>query len=250
MPHTMIEDVRIHYEVAGEGPVLLLLHGMGSHGGQWQHRGYVDRFAPHFTVVTLDQRGHGESSYPEEVEAYTPARRMTDALAVLDALEVPEAHVFGYSMGGLNAIRLAMEHPERVKSLVLGGCNPYPHSINGRLVPPLHRRVWARIAHSRHDFIGKVRHRLFPGVERVIAARIRSASEPFEIDVVIERLRMPVLVFTAELDQAFNVELTRQFAEQLGDARFEVVAGEDHGVLDRPNRVIQVVEPFLLQQIA
>lgn len=160
MPYTMIDDVRIHYEVAGVGPVLLLLHGMGSDGAQWQNRGYVDRFAPHFTVVTLDQRGHGKSSYPDEVEEYTPARRMTDALAVLDALEVPEAHVFGYSMGGLNAIRLAMEHPERVASLVLGGCNPYPHSINGRLVAPLHRLGWARIARSRHNFVGKIRRRL------------------------------------------------------------------------------------------
>jgi ABC-type branched-subunit amino acid transport system substrate-binding protein len=61
---------------------------------------------------------------------------------------------------------------------------------------------------------------------------------------------MPVLVFIAEFDQSFDVELTRQFAAQLDDARVEVIANENHDVISRPNRVSPVLEPFLLQQIA
>lgn len=248
MPFAANGDVRINYEVTGVGPVLLLLHGIGSYGRRWQELGYVKRFAPHFTVVTVDQRGHGTSDRPDEVEAYAPAPRMSDALAVLDALGVQEAHIFGYSMGGRNAIRLAMKHPERAKSLVLFGCNPYPSSMNGPLTAPLRRWSWSRL---RHGFPGKLKQRLFPSpVLRFVEPRIRAATQPLDVDLAVAQLRMPVLVLTGEFDQSADVGLTRQFAEQLADARFEVIPGEEHGVFQRPKRVLPVVEPFLLEQIA
>lgn len=248
MPSTLNEDVRIYYEVAGTGPVLLLLHGVGSRGRQWQKLGYVERFAPHFTVVTVDQRGHGDSDRPDEVEAYAPARRMSDALAVLDAINATEAHVFGYSMGGRNAIRLAMEYPERVKSLVLGACNPYETSMNGPLTAPLRRWTWSRI---RRGFFRKVWGRLSPNrVSRFVGPRIRASAEAVDLDAAIEQLRMPTLVFIGAFDQTFDVGLTREFAEQLADARFEVVPDAEHSLIHHPQQVLPLVEPFLQEQIA
>jgi hypothetical protein len=75
-------------------------------------------------------------------------------------------------------MRPATAHPERVGSLILGGCNPYPRSMNDPLVATLHRLSWARILRSMRGFLSKVRRRLLPGSERVIELRIRAASFP------------------------------------------------------------------------
>lgn len=247
----MNQDVRIHYEVTGSGPVLMLLHGVGSSAHAWEEHGYVQRLAPSFTVVTVDQRGHGESGRPDAIEAYAPDLRMSDALVVLDALEIEEAHVFGYSMGGQHAMRLAMAHPERIRSLVLGGFNPYPMSVNAPLVASMRRLSLARIRRLvRDDFFGRVRRRLFPDqTQHFIGSMIRANAESLDIEAAVERLHMPILMFIAEFDQTFDVELGRQFAERLQNGRFEVIPGEDHGVNRNSGLVLSLVEPFLRSQL-
>jgi pimeloyl-ACP methyl ester carboxylesterase len=250
MPFLTNADVPIHYEVTGQGPALLLLHGAGSSAQEWDDHGYIGRLAPHFTVITIDQRGHGQSGRPSSAEAYSPVRRMSDVLAVMDVLEIENAHVFGYSMGGWNAMRFAMAHPERVRSLVLGGFNPYPMSVNAPLVAPMRKmsrgRLWRIV---RDDFFLKVRQRLFPDQSKLfVSASTRATTEPIDIELAVERVTMPVLMFIAEFDQTFDVELGRQFAERLHSACFEMVRGEDHGVNRRSGKVLSLVEPFLLEQ--
>lgn len=251
MPYTMNQDVRIHYEVTGGGPALILLHGAGSSAQEWEKQGYVQHLAPSFTVVTVDQRGHGESGRPDAAEAYAPDLRMSDALVVLDALEIEDAHVFGYSMGGQHAMRLALAHPERIRSLVLGGFNPYPMSVNAPLVASMRRLSLARIRRIvRDDFFGRLRRRFFSDqTQHFVGSMIRANVEPLDIEAAIERLRMPILMFIAEFDQTFDVELGRQFAERLQNGRFEMIPGEDHGVNRRPDLVLSLVEPFLRSQL-
>ncbi len=115
------DGVRIHYVVQGEGEPVLLLHGLDSNARlNWELPGILPALAEEFRVVAPDQRGHGQSERPEEDGAY--GRKMVeDAVRLLDHLHVERAHVVGYSMGGLVALRLAASHPDRVRSLVLGG---------------------------------------------------------------------------------------------------------------------------------
>jgi 3-oxoadipate enol-lactonase len=118
---------RLYYEVYGEGEPLLLIPALGiSHVG-WAND--VPAYAREFKVIVFDPRGTGQSSFPEGVDV-TMAQQADDAAALLDALGVDAAHVYGVSTGGAAAQEMALRHPEKVRSLILGATSPGgPHAV-------------------------------------------------------------------------------------------------------------------------
>jgi pimeloyl-ACP methyl ester carboxylesterase len=114
------DGARIAYQVEGEGPALLLLAGQANNHHWWD--GVREDFEPIRTTITFDYRGTGKSGKPET--PYSTELFAQDALAVLDALQVAEADVYGTSMGGRTAQLLAARAPERVRRLVLGCTSP------------------------------------------------------------------------------------------------------------------------------
>ncbi|MCS5722743.1 alpha/beta hydrolase [Herbiconiux sp. CPCC 203407] len=104
-------------------PTVLLVHGFASsRSGNWLRTRWAEPLTEAgFRMLTLDLRGHGESSKPRTLAAYALPRFRDDLLAVLDAAGAPSAHVIGYSLGARLAWDLALRHPHRVLSLVLGG---------------------------------------------------------------------------------------------------------------------------------
>jgi pimeloyl-ACP methyl ester carboxylesterase len=114
------DGVRVAYDVTGEGPVLLLLPGGGQSRHVWHELGYVGRLSRHFTVVTQDIRGNGESDKPTAMEAYAIDRHIDDVLSVADAVGAPRFSVWGYSYGG-NIGRYLPAYTDRVARLVMIG---------------------------------------------------------------------------------------------------------------------------------
>ncbi|MFC7740853.1 alpha/beta fold hydrolase [Nocardiopsis composta] len=98
-----------------------MLSGQANHHGWWD--GVRGDFDAAFRTVAPDHRGTGSSGAPREAE-YSIARFAADVAAVLDDLGVERAHVYGTSMGGKVAQRLAADHPDRVGALVLGCTSP------------------------------------------------------------------------------------------------------------------------------
>jgi pimeloyl-ACP methyl ester carboxylesterase len=129
------EGVEIAWESRGEGDPVLLVMGLGGRAADWNDA-FVDALARDRRVVLFDNRGTGTSSKPPP--PYTLARMTEDAIAVLDAAKVARAHVVGFSMGGMIAQRLALDHGARVASLLLLST----HMGGARVVPP-EREVWA-----------------------------------------------------------------------------------------------------------
>jgi len=105
------------------GPPVLLIHGFASTAAvNWVFPGWLKTLGEAgYRVIALDNRGHGASDKPHESEAYYPQLMAADAVALLNHLGIPEAHVMGYSMGARISAFVALGHPERVRSLVFGG---------------------------------------------------------------------------------------------------------------------------------
>lgn len=108
-------------EWSTEGVPLVLLHGLGNEAHLWDD--FVPSVAPHYRVLALDQRGHGDSDW--DPEARYDAESMTDDLeAVLDALEIDRFVLIGFSMGGRVSMTFAGRHPERLAGLVIADIGP------------------------------------------------------------------------------------------------------------------------------
>jgi pimeloyl-ACP methyl ester carboxylesterase len=108
-------------EWSTEGVPLVLLHGLGNEAHLWDD--FVPAVAPHYRVLALDQRGHGDSDW--DPEARYDAESMADDLeAVLDAFEIDRFVLLGFSMGGRVAMTFAGRHPERLAGLVIADIGP------------------------------------------------------------------------------------------------------------------------------
>jgi pimeloyl-ACP methyl ester carboxylesterase len=103
-------------EQAGEGPPVVLLHGLTATRRYVVMGSRLLERSGHRTIA-YDARGHGRSSPARDPEAYGYEHLAADLLAVLDALEIPRALLAGASMGALTALRLALSHPDRVAAL-------------------------------------------------------------------------------------------------------------------------------------
>ncbi|MCC4798420.1 alpha/beta hydrolase [Enterovibrio norvegicus] len=124
MPTCQCANTTIHYQREGNGPTLLLLHGLGSSHRDWQAQ--IDAFKSNFDVIAPDFPLHGESNGDIHTFSLPYCARIIHAL--LDELEVDQAIVIGISMGGMVGLELAIHHPQKVARLAvvnaLAECKP------------------------------------------------------------------------------------------------------------------------------
>jgi pimeloyl-ACP methyl ester carboxylesterase len=113
---------RVAYDDVGMGPVVLLIHGVTLSGGDWWEVGAVDQLvAAGYRVLVADPLGHGQSDSPVDPADYRLPDVALDMAAVIDAARAERVVAWGYSRGALLATALAVEVPERLAALVVGG---------------------------------------------------------------------------------------------------------------------------------
>lgn len=169
---------KLHYHEAGEGPVLLLLHGSGPGVSGWaNYQGNLPYFAEHFRCIILDFPGYGKSA-PREGDPITPCIAAT--IEAMDALGIEKAHVIGNSMGGQIASLIAAKHADRVERLVcIGGVgmnifSPFPaeglNLLSAFAEDPSEARLREWLSSMVFD----------PSLvtEELVASRLEQASDP------------------------------------------------------------------------
>lgn len=201
MPYADNHGVRIHYQVEGEGPPLVLQHGFTQKMKRWYMAGYVDALKPHYQLVLVDARGHGASNKPHDPDAYTLPLQVSDVVAVLDALHLSKAHFWGYSMGGRIGFGMAKYAPARVHALIIGGAQPY-----GRHLPTSSRldgtdpeafatAFLARLGVNPETLPAEIREEFFANDFQALAAAEQDAPS---LEDILPTMTMPCLLYIRE----------------------------------------------------
>src|SRR5215831_20929568 len=122
MPKLNRDGVNIYYEVRGEGPPLILTHGYSSTSAMWQ--GQIAPLSQRHKLVLWDMRGHGQSDYPPNPNAYSEALTVADMAALLDEVGAGGAIVGGLSLGGYMSLAFYRAYPARVRALLIIDTGP------------------------------------------------------------------------------------------------------------------------------
>jgi pimeloyl-ACP methyl ester carboxylesterase len=240
------KGVRIHYEVQGSGPTLVLLHGTTGSLEGWRELGYAEALEARHRLILVDLRGHGGSDKPHEVEAYDWPLLVEDVVSVLDQLGVSAADVMGYSAGSYVALGMAMSTPDRVRSLILGGASPRWTGGPSRLRDLL--------AEGMEPFLKSTFGAAWPlpaqQLEKLLAndaAAIRAslgAPRCTPSPEMLGAFTKPCLIFVGEND--FRLADSREMATHFSAARLVTFPGLDHAqTMLRSDLVLPHLREFL-----
>jgi pimeloyl-ACP methyl ester carboxylesterase len=244
MPHTTSSDgARIHYETHGAGEPVLLIMGLGSNAHGWYRT--IPWLAERHQVIAFDNRGTGRSDVPEG--AYSMTQMAADAAAVLDAAGYETAHVAGASLGGMIAQHLALEHPRRLRSLILFCTTPGgPRAVqpSGEVMAGLLEggddpaAAFRRNAWFLYGEETRLRHP--ERIEEDLESRSRIPTTPTgylgQVQATVAHdtydalgsLRLPTLVVHGDADLLIPTENGRLLAERIPGAELLVVPGAGH----------------------
>lgn len=255
-------DVRIAYEPSGDGPPILLVHGLA-----YDRRGWgplPDLLADEFRVVRVDNRGVGESDFPPG--PYTVAEMAADSVSVLDAEGLERADVLGVSLGGYIAQEIALSYSERVDRLVLcstscAGPNQHPMPAAGveafGRFPTMEREAGLRL--MVENSLGRRGVRERPElVEEIYAYRLAcappleawqaqlAAALAFDSFDRLPEIAAPTLVLHGTGDTVIDPRNGELLAERIPNARLELVPDRGHLLFwEEPDRVAALVHDFL-----
>jgi pimeloyl-ACP methyl ester carboxylesterase len=253
----------VHYEVHGRpgAPPLLLVMGMGFSSRAWHT--LPAQLRGDFRVIQFDNRGAGRSTLPRGL--YRMRDMADDAAAVLDAVGVDSAFVFGISMGGMIAQELALSHPERVRALVLGATfagylrSRKPSLRTGYdLLRSVLRGRGATAARAARLLVSAEHFAADPegfttwlrGTEHVparVAFRQMAAVVLHDSARRLRALRVPTLVITGDRDRLVPPANARKLARLIQGARLLILPGAGHVFpVERPRETVAAVKEFFI----
>ncbi|WP_433873190.1 alpha/beta fold hydrolase [Saccharopolyspora sp. CA-218241] len=255
MPHARSHDgARIWYEAIGSGPPLVLLAGQANDHRWWDS--VRDDFAAAHRTVVLDHLGTGDSDSPAEAE-YSTRRFAADVIAVLDALGLARAHVYGTSMGGKVAQRVALDHPDRVGALVLG-CTSAGGAAAVRASAEVSRSLVGAGPEARRALAELMYTpewtRAHPGPHRTLGSPMRlparrghlRASNAHDAAAELGRIGAPTLVLHGTDDLLTPPDNARLLARDIPGAELVLLDGARHAYFEEQRELAaKVVLDFL-----
>lgn len=263
MAYRNVGDIRMYYEIHGQGEPLLLIMGLGGHTLDW---GWTlpQQLSQHYQVIMFDNRGAGRSQQPPG--PYNIAQMAWDTLGLMDSLEVENAYFFGVSMGGMIAQQLAIDRPRRVTKLALGCTSPggqdqisAPAEIQRYLEPrkdlDLYDALWwAAPAGLTPEFISDrpeivVRknraNMLHPCSLEAYEAQL-AAYRSFSAGCRLSAIQAPTLVLAGSRDVLIPPDNSRKIAELIPGAIRREIDGAGHLFwISHPDETLLELTSFL-----
>jgi pimeloyl-ACP methyl ester carboxylesterase len=276
-----VNGVRLHCIVAGDGPLVVLLHGFPEFWYSWRYQ--IPVLAQHFTVVAPDMRGYNLSDKPSRVEDYTLPTLIEDVAQLVHSFGQDHAIVAGHDWGGAIAWETALTRPKMVKKLVILNV-PHPRLFVQHLLtnPRQMLRSWytsffqlpwlpeAALKANDYRAIEQALRGMAVHQERfadeVVQQYKQAAAQPGALTATINYyranarrglrsltqsdpvVRMPTLVIWGEQDTALGKELNDRLAHYVPDLTLHYISDASHWVQqDRPDLVNQYLLDFLIE---
>lgn len=271
-----VDDIHIYYEIYGQGKPLVLIAGTGISCAPWRVF-QVPEFSKHYQVLIYDHRGLGRSDKPDIL--YTTRLFAKDCAGLMDALGIETAHVMGHSMGGRVAQCLALDYPEKVRSLVLSGTGSgrysekledYPRGVPIDACVELIEKGYEKYQHDHwgpgfmftdefvreHPEVVKKFQDLIVEEVPPLKCYLRHviARQSHETTELLHQIKAPTLVIVGSKDTreggtGNHVASSKALAEKIPNAELVIVEGGKHGYLrEMPEKGHPPILDFLRRQ--
>lgn len=258
--------INVHYQEQGSGDPLILIMGTSGSVDLWA--GFENRFTDDYRVITFDNRGMGGT---ERGEGEISVRSMAeDVSALMEALDIPKAHIMGWSLGSAVAQELAINHPDQVMSLVLystwGRCDGFQAAMLSTLrFPYAMRDVDAAAAAGGLAFSPETLDRpdLAEFLAPVLAGspqteeQMQTTVEQWDADLVhdtmdrLGEISAPTTVIVGEQDLLTPPWQSKKVADAIPGAEFQLLTGgkTGHGLhVEQPEQLAELMSAFLAKQ--
>jgi pimeloyl-ACP methyl ester carboxylesterase len=230
MATVTINGFQMHYDIRGDGPPLLLLHGGMGIGGDWRHIFPVD--PPAYQVVVPDLRGHGRSTSPDE--PFTFKRCADDVVQLLDHLHIRSTRAIGLSLGAKTLLHVGTAHPDRVEAMVLASGTPY--------FPDAMRDIAATFTRERYEQLSDaerspLRARHVHGDEQLLKLYDMTRSFATSYDDMaftartLASITARTLIVHGDRDELYPVELAVELFRGIRGASLWIIPNGGHGAI-------------------
>ncbi|HAE86120.1 MAG TPA: hypothetical protein DCG78_06410 [Anaerolineaceae bacterium] len=262
MPEVVVNNVRLYYELHGpvDGEVLVLSNGIMMSTESWIYQTRV--LSKYMRVLLYDCRGMWRSEHPDG--PYSMEQHADDLAALLEALDIPKAHIGGISYGSEISMVFALKYPEKTKSLIIIDgvsevrpflrAQTYPWKLAAERKDP-ELLYWTSVTlNFSAEYVAATQSATAEAIKRFSAIDLKSFAEMmsafYNIDITNElsRINCPTLVVIGEEDRIKGREYAQLIAEKIENSEFVVVPGAGHALcLDKPDPLNTLLIGFVLK---
>lgn len=244
MPTVVITDIELNYHEEGTGFPLILIHGLSDDIRLWTP--LLPDFSERYRTIALDVWGHGLSGKPDM--PYSFRQFSEDLFAFLRELDIPRAHLLGLSMGGAIAQQFTLEHPEKVRSLILLSTFSYTDlalrntfkRLRNRLIKggcpaffddAVKLTVTPEFASAHADEIATVKEEMVAMNSSAALVHAIAACMTFNVSARLSQLSLPTLIISGKADTFTPLHYSEQIHRSIPGSKWKILDGVAHNVL-------------------
>lgn len=254
MPYFDNEGIKIYYEIEGEGPPVLMIHGFsGNLEDSWKDSNLIEALKDEYRLILIDCRGHGRSDKPHG-DSFYGYKMVNDIIQLMEHLSIKQANFFGYSMGAYLIFHLLMKRPEIIICAILGG---FVLTLNEREISKDRKNTEYIVDAFKAESIEQVRKPIGRAFRMIaeqrdndllaLAAVQASWSEfripPAQLREALKKIQVPVMTVVGSSEILLGDKTL--VAQLVPDACHFQIQGKDHMTVTSDPKFYMVIKGFL-----